>query len=135
MSRFITPLKTTQIDQGHWQLDAPLVYESDLLQQHVSVPAGFVTDFASVPRVPIAYMVAGGKANAAAVIHDWFYSTHAVTREQADDVFYEAVRALGHSVFTAYTMWLAVRAFGGFAWNKPNVPQAPHIEEVMDRAA
>lgn len=135
MSRFVTPLITAQVSLDRWRLEAQLVYESDLLKKHVAVPAGFVTDFASVPRLPLAYMLVGGKANAAAALHDWFYSTHMLTRELSDDVFYEAIRALGHSRFTAYMMWLGVRGGGGFFWDKPNVPQAPHIEKEMENAA
>ena len=48
MSRFVTPLITAQVSLDRWRLEAQLVYESDLLKKHVAVPAGFVTDFASV---------------------------------------------------------------------------------------
>lgn len=56
MSRFLSELRielvsdSTNSGRGTWRLTAPLVYRSDLAKQKFTVPAGFETDFASVPR-------------------------------------------------------------------------------------
>lgn len=128
MARFITPLRVIQIDTKRWQLDAGLLYASDMVDQVIAVPRGFITDFASVPRLPFAYLLTGGKASAPAVIHDWMYSTREFERDVADAIFREAIMVAGHSAFTAWVMWAGVRAGGGFAWDKPNLPQPPHID-------
>lgn len=136
MSKFYTTLRIAKVDDKRWQLEAPLVYFSDSLLRAFHVPTGFITDFASVPRLPLAYLLAGGKANAAAVIHDWLYSTHKVDRKTADAVFREAIVAEGYSRFTAWLMWSGVRLGGWAAWDKPNLKQPDHIDlpELGDAA-
>lgn len=118
MSKFHTPLRVTQTKARPttWRLDADLLYWSDRLGELLAVPEGFETDFATVPRLPLAYMLTGGKASAAAVVHDWLYSTRKHPRAVADAVFYEAIRASGHGLLTGGLMWLGVRLGGWLAW-------------------
>jgi hypothetical protein len=98
---------------GEWVLTRPLVYESDVLDARITVPQGFRTDFASVPRLPFVYWLYGGDfCDEAATIHDFLYSRGAVTRAQADAVFREAMRAEGVAAWRAWPMWLGVRLFG-----------------------
>jgi hypothetical protein len=127
MSKFVYPLRVVQLDQERWQLEGPMLYESDLIHDHILVPAGFITDFASVPRIPFAYLLTGNKAQAPAVVHDWLYSTQKFTRDVADDILHEAILASGYSRFTAWIMWAGVRMGGWVAWKKPNLKQPPHI--------
>ena len=125
MSKFITELQTRLLDDDSvWVLDAPLVYESDLLKCKVTVPIGFQTDFASVPKVPIAYMLFGDRAHREAVIHDYLYrsdSVPVVARKQADDVFYEAMKLRGKSFFVRWCMWGGVRLGGWTDFHGYNV--------------
>jgi len=114
---------TSRDGRGTWRLLGRLGYSSDLIGQ-VDVPQGFVTDLASVPRLPVAYFLAGGLAHAAAVVHDWLYTTHQVERATADAVFREAAQACGVSAWRAYLMWLGVRAGGGASWAATG-PQQP----------
>ncbi len=90
MAAFLTPLRVEWVDPRTWRLLEALVYESDRLGRAITVPGGFCTDFASVPRLPLAYLVAGGRATRAAVVHDYLYQTHEEPRDVADDVFEEA---------------------------------------------
>lgn len=119
MSEFKTKLHVALIESrgsGAWQLLLPFVYMSDELGGFVIVPPGFVTDFASVPRLPIAYSIVGNIAQEAAVLHDWLYSPKCkepVTRAQADAVLYEAAILSGVKRWKAWLIWAAVRAFGG----------------------
>ncbi|AEG94421.1 DUF1353 domain-containing protein [Ramlibacter tataouinensis] len=135
MPRFATSLQVTQVEfrpKALWRVDAPLVYVRDDEPWTVVVPTGFLTDFASVPRIPFAYLLLGGKGSAAAVVHDWLYSTRKTSRARADAIFHEAIKAMGHSQGTAWWMWLGVRVGGWLPWGRPNVPQpVPHIEEEM----
>lgn len=116
MSRFLTPLVLTladSSDDGKWKLVAPLLYQSDAALETFTVPAGFVTDLASVPRVPVAYLLTGGTSNEAAVVHDYLYSTGIVSRETADAVLREASAVTGVPAWRRGLMWLGVRLFGG----------------------
>lgn len=134
MSQFLTTLDCRETDEfgGLWTLLASLAYESEVVGRIITVPAGFVTDFASVPRwLPIAYAAEGGKGNKAAVVHDWLYSSQAVDRKTADQVLREALIASGYSQVTAALFYAAVRAAGGSHWKEPNNPQPSHVEAAM----
>lgn len=139
MGKFLTPLKVELIQhekagqKAKWRLIEPLIYQSNTVGI-VTVPCGFVTDFASVPRVPIAYLLTGGLAHAAAVVHDFLYtaphrtgSGMTVTRAEADKVLLGAaidgMRIDGDGFWTAIKnqmfylrakiMWIGVRLGGG----------------------
>ena len=121
-AKFKTALQVKLIDEqrNRWRVMQPLVFYSALFAHFFSVPAGTITDFASVPRVPLAYLLAGDTARAAAVVHDYLY-TGIVEREVADDVFLEAMAASGVPAWRRYPMYLAVRACGGSRYKR----QAP----------
>lgn len=134
MSRFLTDLDIRLVDEmaGRYKLLAGLVYRSDLLRDEIAVPAGFVTDFASVPRLPFVYMVVGGKGQRAAVVHDWLYTTHQVTRKQADAVLAEALRVCGYRDLVVKAFYGGTRLGGGSHWDADNLPQEPHVQAVID---
>jgi hypothetical protein len=118
------------------RLLAPLGFYSEILGCEIVAPAGFVTDYASVPRLVGMYLLFGGKGKRAAVIHDWLYSGGLVdgrtlTRQEADAVFREALEASGYSAFTVSCMYSGVRVGGGRRFTAPNVPQASHVEALM----
>lgn len=135
MSRFLTKLRLERIEdtsrdgRGTWELYGKLVYESDVAGVTITAPKGFVTDLASVPRLPFAYLLTGGIGHAAAVIHDCLYTTHVLTRELSDEVFYEALLVLGVSKWQAWLMWAGVRVGGAGSWEAPGPEQ-----EVMPSA-
>jgi len=124
MSKFLTELDARlKDDDCTWLLDSPLVYESDLVGK-IEVPAGFETDFASVPRVPIAYMLFGDRAHREAVLHDYLYRTDSVpqaTYSQANEVFYEAMELRGKGWIVRHCMWLGVVLGGWTAFHKKHV--------------
>lgn len=133
MSEFRTPLRVEETDEfgGIWTLLEPLRYYSDLLKRDITVPQGFQTDFASVPRLLGIYDLEGGKCNKAAVVHDWLYSTQCVDRATADAVLREAILASGYSAFTAGVFYAAVRIGGGSHWRADNLPQADDVNATM----
>lgn len=129
MSQFVTPLQVEWIgtdDDGvpSWKLLDELVYDSNQLGRTVRVPAGFVTDFASVPRAPVVYFLAGGTGNRAAVVHDYLVHSKEVPRTTADDVFYEALLVTGVHPVRAYAMYKAVQSYTT-ALNDPWTPYDP----------
>jgi hypothetical protein len=120
---FYTPLEVEPADEhddGLWRLQRNFNYYSGVLSRAIIVPAGFVTDFASVPRIPIAYELCGAKANEASVVHDYLYSNGKLcTRAQADAVFKEAMLLSGVPKWRANIMWAGVRLFGGSHFGRP----------------
>ena len=114
VGRFHFPLRVEQVDAERWRLTALLVFVSARYQTMITVPEGTVTDFASVPRIPLAYWLFAGVGQAAAAVHDWMYRVDTnVPRDVADNIFLEAMEACGVSAWRRLPMYWAVRALGG----------------------
>lgn len=112
MNRFPEPLQAElQTDRKTWRLLAPFSY-LDPEQGLLTVPEDFETDFASVPRLPIVFDLVGAYGHAAAVLHDWLYRTCLLPREEADRVFFNALRSSGIARWRAWLMFFGVRLFG-----------------------
>jgi hypothetical protein len=127
---FLTSLDVRKLAGVHWRLLAPFAADVDGIL--LRVPAGFVTDFASVPRLPLAYLFAGNRGHRAAVLHDYLYSggdfagardpgavtaARSVTRACADEVFRAALETEGVGGFTRALMWAGVRVGGAGAFS------------------
>jgi len=128
MSKFLTPLQvelvsdTASDGRGLWRLTAPLVFKSDLTNEVINVPVGFETDFASVPRVPIAFLLCGDTASKPAALHDWLYTAtkgkHPVRdRSTADAILKEAALCEGVPKWRAWMLWAGVRIGGASHWD------------------
>lgn len=130
MSPFLSGLDVTLVqdaDEAHpralWRLNAPLVYYSERLRREITVPKGFLTDFASVPRLPLVYLLAGGEADRAALVHDWLYHSHEVSRANADAILDEAMAATGQPWWRRKLMWLGVRVGGSGPYDEDYQPK------------
>lgn len=116
-SKFKTTLSGTWLDDDKsYRLDSDLIYYSELLDYEVIMPKGSITDFASVPRVPIIYWFFGGRAHHESAIHDYLYSTGKVNKVLADKVFLEAMECRKKNRFIRYPMYWGVRIGGSKAW-------------------
>ena len=97
----------------------------------VLIPEEFYTDLASVPRVPFAYWIAGGRGIRSSLSHDFAYqfgyylledgSRLLVDRPEADEDFRvslidDPISGAGRAM--AATMYGAVRTGGGFVWRR-----------------
>lgn len=112
----VEPAEDTEHGRSLWTLAAPLVYKSDSQLDAITVPEGFITDFASVPRIPLVYLIMNDVGQEAAVIHDYLYRFKSLPRNEADAILCEALTDLGVSKWRRTAMWLAVRAFGWSAY-------------------
>jgi hypothetical protein len=116
---FLDPVKVEQVDAKNWRLLAELRYDSAVAKARIIVPAGFVTDFASVPRIPVAFWLVGDTAHAAAVIHDWLYTTGLFPKDVADDILFEAMVAAGTpAAWRRRLIYWGVKYGGAKAWNE-----------------
>ncbi len=129
MGQFFGPpdLILKEIDRWQWQLWAPVMFRSDLAGE-VIVPAGFLTDLSSIPRVlTIAYVWLHDQGRRASVLHDWLYGARdgralaararpTDPRRLADEVFIEALVALGVDAEARGAFWAGVRLGGAVAW-------------------
>lgn len=121
---YITVMQDTDKDASfnHYKvLDDCEVQTYDLV-----IPRDFVTDFASVPRVLWPLFPPYGRAMPASILHDYIYTVHPketqltpkVERYFADNLFYNAMIAIGISKFQATLMYYAVRWFGAGRYRK-----------------
>ena len=122
MSEFRSDLLVRLIRGAHehgrqvWALTASFRYSSDLLGQEVTVPAGFVTDFESIPLPALSF--AGPGCPEAGVVHDWLYQSHqCADKSQADQVYREAMLVAGLDPVWADQRFGAVQFYGEKAWD------------------
>lgn len=116
-SKFLSELDVRELDDNKACLLSPLVYRSEIYGGTIEVPARFVTDYASVPRAPLAYWICGGRAKFAAVVHDYLYQTHLRDRRTCDKILMEAMGVTKISFSIRWIMYTHVRAYGFFAYN------------------
>ncbi len=121
MSSFTSELVISPLSDGRkWKLVLPFKYHIGYRYNKnvISVPRGFVTDFASVPWVLWTFLPSWGKYGKAAIIHDYIYQSHVRTRKEADEIFYEAMLVSGTPERKAKIMFWGVRLWGWMAWKK-----------------
>lgn len=118
MSSFTTPADLRMLDNYQWELLASFEYHvGDFPSEEViTVPAGTVTDLASVPRLLWAIFPPHGVWAKAAIIHDYLYSNAIKSKAFADLTFLEAMKVLGVPPWRRKLMYLAVHYFGRGAY-------------------
>jgi len=118
LSQFLLPLEVTPLDDGrNWRVDECFDYESMVLDAIIQIPIGFVTDFASIPRVLWDWLPPTGKYARAAVVHDFLYRTPGfATRAQADGVLMEAMSILNVGWLTRQVIYNGVRLGGSSSY-------------------
>lgn len=84
----------------------------------ITVPAEFITNFASVPRIFWSIIPPVGPLAFPAVVHDYIYTIHPAGRKWADAVFRQACKECGASWFTRWAAWASLRVFGRSAWQE-----------------
>ena len=90
-----------------------------------TVPAGFVTDGASIPR--FLWRLCGHPLETRrfpiAVLHDWLYEADlGLTRQQVGEIYRDGLLSLGYGKWTAATEYYAIRLFGGSRWMTSTTP-------------
>ena len=84
---------------------------------HFTVPAGFSTDLASIPRLFQSIVPKVGKHIQPAIVHDWGYAGNTdLTKADTDLLFLEGMKASGVWWLRRRVMYLAVRLGGKGHW-------------------
>ncbi|MVM39456.1 DUF1353 domain-containing protein [Spirosoma sp. HMF3257] len=106
-----------------WAIVEPLTFETPA--GTVEVPAGFITDFASVPVFLWGFFPPIGRHNRACVLHDYWYDNRlfedslgqeAARRLADDELLARMNEARPHRKIRNYCMYLACRWFGRSWW-------------------
>jgi hypothetical protein len=118
MSSFTTPADLRLVGRYKFELLAHFDFHIGAYPSEnvVSVPAGFVTDFASVPRLLWSVFPPHGKWAKAAIVHDYLYATAKLSRSESDKIFLEAMCVLEVPKVKRILMYLAVRLFGASSY-------------------
>lgn len=108
-------------DGVNWYLLEDFVYNADSIgsapAQKITIPAGFITDFASVPRALQNLYPCWGKYGPAAIVHDKLYFFQETTKQYADSILEQAMFACGCDPITVRAIYEAVALAGQFAWD------------------
>lgn len=127
MSSFTDPLHLEPLDEKRWMLVRDFTYHlgSKDSNKFVHIPSGFITDFASTPRILWSLLPPWGKYGKATIVHDYlcihksytvhdldgYIVQHIINRKQADKIFLEAMEVLDVNPVVRKLMYFGVRAY------------------------
>lgn len=107
-----------------WQLDADLTVVA--AGYAITVPKGFVSDGASIPRICWPFISPFEDSVVAPFVHDFLYSNAGlidlktrVTRNVVDRIFYDLMKQENVWWWRRWVSFRAVRLFGTSHWNTP----------------
>ncbi len=126
------PLVEPFMDGRHWMLQGYLIHRFGSTAHVLIVPAGFVTDLASVPDIAEALLPRSGEYSNAAIIHDYLYWTQSCTREQADNLMSIAMKEARVATWKDLLIHSAVRLGGQRAWNANSERRASGFIRTVD---
>jgi hypothetical protein len=98
----------------YWFVREPIVWSSHL--GRVTVPAGFVTDFASVPRFFWFFFPKWDGYGGPAIVHDFLYYSQHTSRLTADEWILAGMEDMHVGTGRRHTIYTVLRLFGSFAW-------------------
>ena len=114
MSQFTTPADLRLLDNYRWQLLTGFEFHVGGFPsaEIITVPAGTITDLASVPRWLWAVFPPHGRYAKAAIVHDYLYGLGLGTKAAADLIFLEAMEVLEVPRWRRQCMFYAVHFRG-----------------------
>lgn len=98
-----------------WRIDKPIehiLHNGDKL----TIPSGWHTDFASVPRWLWSFFPPYGDDLLAFIVHDYLYIERLYDRKFADEEMRHIQKSLGAPSRRYQPIYRAVRMFGGKYW-------------------
>ena len=107
------PLRVAKAGDRTWRLLAPLIFVGRF--GAYAVPSGYVSDFATVPRLLWTLFPQSGRWDEAAVVHDWLITDGLekgavpITSPRVDAEFRAALRVLQVGWVQRWLMWAGVR--------------------------
>jgi hypothetical protein len=121
------------VDGRHWIVRQPLTYRIGISNATMTVPVGFVTDFASIPQALQSIIRQNGLYILPAVVHDYLYWKQTCTREQADQIFMLAMIENKVADVHRFPIHGAVRAAGSFAWDDNAKERAARLIRILPK--
>lgn len=113
---FLDELYAKTDKAGFWVLTDPLIWAEGNFT--IIVPKGFRTDLASIPFVFRWLLNQNGGSRRPAVVHDWLYRNHIMSRKEADALFLRALKYEEVNRVGAWLYWAGVRVGGWLPYGK-----------------
>lgn len=125
----VNSLRVSPIRKRHWW-----VLNEDWIYEDLIIPAGFTTDFDSVPHIPGIFALYKGRSRVAALIHDYLYTVELCSRKEADQRFLRYMVDDGIPSWIAKSMYIAVRALGWRYWQRTvgDTPKERFYNRLID---
>ncbi len=119
MSQFRGVLSITPFGKKLVRINQSFSFDSQVLGMRVTIPIGFMSDGASVPKFLWLLIPPWDDwYGMAAVIHDYLYRWQRYPREQCDGVLLEAMNASKPNWWKMVLIYCGVRLFGGPFWKR-----------------
>ncbi len=119
----------------YWMLVSDLIYKIKGSTDQIVVPAGFVTDLASIPNSLKGIFDKMGRYAPAGIIHDYLYWEKTCTQNQADRVLKQALIETGVSKKTAKIIKMGVKIAknlrGNIPWKNNSKERKKHYPRVI----
>lgn len=99
----------------------------------ITVPEGFVTDYASIPAAAQLIIPKNGPYSRAAIIHDYLYwrGDEVCTKTQADKIMYLGMWEQGADKDDRDTIYAQLQNFGAPAWNENAAERQSGLPRVI----
>ncbi len=120
MSSFTEDLYVRKIGVRKWEVTRSFDYHvgKEDSGEVVTIPKGFITDFASSPRITWVFFPPDGRYTQAAVLHDYLIKTKQYSRDKTNKIFLEAMEVLGVPMWKRLIMYWSVQVWTYVFWKK-----------------
>jgi hypothetical protein len=113
-----SPSATADAKTRFWMLDKEMVWTIGNTEDSITIPAGFVTDYASIPQALWSFGLSPyDQYSRAAVIHDYLYWTQVCTKPQSDRLLLIAMKESDVGKFDEFAVYSGVVLGGQSSWD------------------
>ena len=126
------PLLKPFADNHDWMLAEDLIYSIGQSGVSITIPKGFVTDFASIPQPLWSLGLSPyGSYSKAAIIHDYLYWSQDCTKEQADNILLIAMKESGVSSTQKFEIYEGVNLGGNPSWQSNKNERQQQLPRII----
>jgi len=120
MSQFTQPFVGELVGKNTWKVYVAFEYHVGTYpsKQIIYIPVGFITDFASIPRIFWPFISPIDEHGKAAVIHDYMYTIRYDKKSVCDKIYLEALTVLKVPEWKKFLLYNGVKYFGWYRWTK-----------------
>lgn len=127
---------TVQISDEEFRVEQPFVYTfmKDGRRQNILVPAGFITDYGSIPKIFQNIIEPIGRYAACYIVHDLIYAAELFTRAECDWILLCHLQEKGAFWLRRNSVYSAVRGGGWFVWKKHDFNEVSKLRSLISQS-